>query len=108
MNLNQQISPNEQVLWSGRKATKVSVLEAIFNPMLPFALIWFLFDLGFILSTRKFSNIANEVFSQNQASSFNGGFMFNGFFAIFFVLHLMPVWIYLAGIVTCFYPYWSI
>lgn len=48
MNLRDQISRGEAVLWNGKKSVKVSVLEAIFNPMLPFALIWLTFDAGFI------------------------------------------------------------
>ena len=48
MNLRDQISRGEAVLWNGKKSVKVSVLEAIFNPMLPFALIWLAFDAGFI------------------------------------------------------------
>ena len=34
MNLRDQISRGEAVLWNGKKSVKVSVLEAIFNPML--------------------------------------------------------------------------
>ena len=51
MNLRDQISRGEAVLWNGKKSVKVSVLEAIFNPMLPFALIWLAFDAGFYLVT---------------------------------------------------------
>lgn len=39
MTLREQIGKDERVIWEGSKSKKVSVLEGIFNPMLPFALI---------------------------------------------------------------------
>ena len=85
MNLRDQISRGEAVLWNGKKSVKVSVLEAIFNPMLPFALIWLAFDAGFI-----------------GLSAFGGGFGDSMVFILvpFFLLHLMPVWLYLGGVIT--------
>ena len=85
MNLRDQISRGEAVLWNGKKSVKVSVLEAIFNPMLPFALIWLAFDAGFI-----------------GLSAFGGGFGDSMAFILvpFFLLHLMPVWLYLGGVIT--------
>lgn len=50
MSLRDQIGYGENIMWSGKKAVKVSVLESVFNPMLPFALIWLLFDGGMILA----------------------------------------------------------
>ena len=50
MSLKEQIGYGENIMWSGKKAVKVSVLESVFNPMLPFALIWLLFDGGMILA----------------------------------------------------------
>ena len=85
MNLRDQISRGEAVLWNGKKSVKVSVLEAIFNPMLPFALIWLAFDAGFI-----------------GLSAFGGGFGDSMAFILvpFFLLHLMPVWLYIGGVIT--------
>lgn len=76
------INKNEKVLWKGRPAKKVCILESIFNPMLIFALIWALFD-GFIFSA------ASETGGQ-------AGLALNGFL----LLHMMPVWIYLFGVIT--------
>lgn len=39
---------NERIVWSGRPKKSCFVLECIFNPMLIFAGIWFLFDFVFI------------------------------------------------------------
>ena len=73
MKLREQISTGERVLWEGKKDTKVSVFEAIFNPLMPFALIWFIFDMGFI-----------AVFSQEIPT--DGAFL--GSMIGFFALHL--------------------
>ena len=39
MKLRNQVGAGEQIIWEGRKGTKVSILEGIFNPMLIFAAI---------------------------------------------------------------------
>lgn len=85
MRLEDQLSVGEQILWRGKKAVAVSVLESIFNPFLIFALIWLLVDLSFI--------------------GMAGAFMLMGdsmglFILVFFAIHLMPVWIYLGGVIT--------
>lgn len=84
MNLREQIGYGENIMWSGKKAVKVSVLEAIFNPMLPFALLWLLFDGGFILTMKAGGDMGGLV----------------PFLVVFFLLHLMPVWIYLGGVIS--------
>ena len=57
-------------------------MESIFNPLLPFALLW-----GFI----DFSIIGASFFAENSNNVL--------FFIIpFMLIHLMPVWIYLGGI----------
>lgn len=78
----------ETVLWEGRPKKSVTVLEAIFNPMLLFALIWGGIDFSII-----------------------GGFLLSGeiqgesFFALlgFMLIHLMPVWMYLFGVLGVFF-----
>ncbi|MBP0968139.1 MAG: PH domain-containing protein [Oscillospiraceae bacterium] len=87
MKLLDQLTPNEKVLWYGKKAKSVSFFESIFNALMPFALIWALFD-GFVIYAISHANNADDVKS--------AGFGILGFFAI----HLLPVWIYLAGILT--------
>jgi len=83
------IGKNEKVLWHGKPDKKCFLLEAIFNPMLPFAIVWALFDSIFIFAFAS-------GFGHNASKAMD--------FAIipligFFALHLMPVWIYLAGVI---------
>lgn len=85
MRLEDQLSVGEQILWRGKKAIAVSVLESIFNPFLIFALIWLLVDLSFIGMAGAFMLMGDSM-----------GLFILGFFAI----HLMPVWIYLGGVIT--------
>ncbi|MBQ4268349.1 MAG: PH domain-containing protein [Clostridia bacterium] len=81
------LNENERVLWRGKPKKKAYLLNAFFK-MFPFAFIWLLFDGAFI-----------------------GAFLFAGSkghipaFAIvmliaFFAIHLLPVWIWLANIIT--------
>ena len=86
MKLRDRLSSNEQIYWSGKKAIGVSVLEAIFNPFLIFAFIWGMFDLGFIGQMLAETGVAKD----SQVVKF---------LIIFFAIHLMPVWIYLAGVI---------
>lgn len=88
MKLLDQLSSNEKVLWYGKKAKGVSVLESIFNPLLPFALLWALVD-GFIIFGATAANKAADAPKGLGIGLF-------GFFAI----HLMPVWMYIGGVLT--------
>lgn len=76
------VGSNEKILYEGKPNKKCYVLESIFNPLLPFALIWAIIDfciIGGVVLAEKTENIL--------------------FFIIPFMLfHLMPVWIYLGGI----------
>ena len=86
--LRNMIGKNEKILWEGKPSKKCFILESIFNPMLPFALIWAILDFGII------------------GTAFSSGKSDFGFFLVpFFLLHLMPVWIYLAGILFSFRKY---
>ena len=81
--LKKLINENEKVLYEGKPDKKCFIFESIFNPLMPFALIWGLIDFGIIGTT---------LFVSNDAEF--------GFFIIpFMLLHLMPVWIYLGGII---------
>lgn len=87
--LKNLISENEQILYEGRPDKKCFIFESIFNPLLPFALIWAIFDLTFI-----------------KVSFSVGGFEeFMTFIIPFFLFHLMPVWIYIGGIIFSFKKY---
>lgn len=80
--LKQLVGNNEKILYEGKPSKKCFVFESIFNPLMPFALIWAIIDFGII----------GGVFLFEDMGEF-------GFFIIpFMLLHLMPVWIYLGGI----------
>lgn len=86
--LQSMAQDNEEILWYGQPHKKCFVLESIFNPLLPFAAIWALFDCAFICAM---------IFSDKHSHSPML------LFAIpFFALHLMPVWLYLGGVLLCF------
>ena len=87
MDLRNQVGPGESIYWSGKKSIKVSVLEAIFNKMLPIALIWALF-------------YGMMILGMSFGGSLEGQGFIGGFLAMFFLIHLMPVWIYLGGVIT--------
>ena len=77
------IDEKEKIMYEGKPNKKCFIFEAIFNPLLPFALIWLIFDLTFI----------------GMASFADGFSKFTAFLVPFFLLHLMPVWLYLGGII---------
>lgn len=79
--IENMVGRGERVFWKGTPDKKCFILESIFNPLLPFALVWLLID-GFIISKVVF-------FDDNDTKYF---------VLIFMLLHLMPVWIYLAGV----------
>lgn len=94
-NLRVLVGKNEKVLWYGKPDKKCFILEGIFNPLLPFALIWGLID---------FTVIGGIFYASSHSKSGPIGaplLFFIGFFAI----HLMPVWIYLFGCLTTFIRY---
>ena len=86
--LHAMVGNNENILWSGKPMKKCFLLEAVFNRLLPFALVWLLLD-GFFISMLFFSDNGQAVAEFPLAQW--------GVLA-FFTLHLMPVWIYLGGI----------
>lgn len=88
--LEAMVGMNESVLWRGKPDKKCFILESIFNPMLPFALIWAIID-GVVFLGMTLSNIGDS-----------GLFMF---ILPFFALHLMPVWIYIGGVLMSFRKY---
>lgn len=91
--LELMVGSNEKILWKGKPNKRCFILEGIFNPMLPFALVWFLFDSLFI-----------ATFIGGAATS-GAPAVFSIFPLIFFLIHLMPVWIYLGGVIFVFRRY---
>jgi len=83
------IGKDEKILYAGKPNKKCFIFESIFNPLLPFAIVWGLFDFFFI--SKAFSSPESD-----QVAAFIVPFM---------ALHLMPVWIYLAGALLSFRRY---
>lgn len=75
------VGENEKILYEGKPNKKCFIFESIFNPLLPFAIIWAIIDFGML-----------------------GGAIFAGegsmllFMIPFLLLHMMPVWLYLGGV----------
>ena len=91
--LELMVGKDEKIFWQGKPNKRCFILEGIFNPMLPFALAWFLFDSLFI-----------ATFIGGAATS-GAPAVFSIFPLIFFLIHLMPVWIYLGGVIFVFRRY---
>ena len=83
------IGKGEKILYAGKPDKRCFIIECIFNPLLPFAALWGLFDMFFI----------GAAFSSDKADE-------AAFFIVpFMALHLMPVWIYLGGALLSFRRY---
>ena len=75
------VGPYERILYQGKPNRKCYIFESIFNPLLFIAVIWAIIDFGLI----------GGVFFQMDSGM--------PFIVLpFMLLHLMPVWIYLGGI----------
>lgn len=72
--LKSMVGMDETILYEGKPDKKCFVFESIFNPLLPIAIIWAIFDMGFLKLGM-------------------GSFQF--FLVPFMLFHMMPVWIYL-------------
>lgn len=76
------VGSNEKILYEGKPNKKCYIFESIFNPLLPFALLWAIIDLSVLGGTFFTQDSDNMLFVV----------------ALFMLLHMMPVWIYLGGI----------
>lgn len=86
LNIISQANQDEEILWAGKPHKTVLLLESIFNRNMIPAIIWGLIDYWvFVGILNKFSQIW-------------------GFLIILFI-HLMPVWIYLLGILITYLAY---
>ena len=82
--LKGMVGIDETILYEGKPDKKCFVFESIFNPLLPIAIIWGIFDFGFLrmgIESMQFIIIT------------------------FMLFHMMPVWIYLAGVIFSFKKY---
>ena len=85
--IEQLLAEGGQILWRGRPNRKAYILGQVFK-MLPFALIWLLFDgtfIGLMVSFGVFGKVPVFVLI---------------FIIVFFLLHLIPVWIWLSNVIT--------
>lgn len=82
-NLTSPLVEGEKVLWSAKPKKSAFIINKILI-MMPFALIWLLFDSMFIIPITKSGAIKEMLF----------------FIIPFFALHLMPVWIWLGNCLT--------
>ena len=92
--LYSMIGKDEKILWKGKPNLRCFILESIFNPFLPFAIVWALFDSMFI----------GLIFLGHSTSKGIPDFTIIPLLG-FFAIHLMPVWIYLFGVVFSFLRY---
>lgn len=84
-NIEDVIGSDEQILWSGKPKKRAFLINA-FTKMLPIALIWLFFDGAFIgLMIGTMDEIPAPV---------------KIFMVVFFLFHLMPVWIWLSNVLT--------
>lgn len=81
LDMKDLMSDSEQLIWEGRPDKLVTILESIFNPMLPFAVFWGAADFFIFYKT---------------VGTNTDGFPI----LLFLVFHAMPVWMYLGGVLT--------
>ncbi len=81
------IGKDEQILWQGKPKKKAFILASVFK-MMPLALIWLLFDGAFI----------GTLIGTGAAKEMPTGVLI--FLIVFFIFHLIPVWIWIANIIT--------
>lgn len=82
--LKNMVGSDETVLYEGKPDKRCFIFESIFNPLLPIAIIWAVIDIGFLgLGAGEFQPILTP----------------------FMLFHMMPVWIYLFGVIFAFREY---
>ena len=86
-NIDDFIDKDEEILWRGKPKRSAFIWSRVLT-MLPFALIWVLFD-GFFIGMLA----TNDVFSNMPT------FMIV-FLIFFFLFHLAPFWIWLSNVIT--------
>ena len=77
------VGPNEKILYESKPSKKCYIFESIFNPLLFFALVWGVIDIG----------VLGSVFFEQDSSNMLL------FLVPFMLIHMMPVWLYLGGII---------
>ena len=82
--LKSMVGVDEEIPYEGRPNKKCFIFESILNPLLPVAVIWAILDSTFL-----------KVGIESR----------NMIMLPFMLLHMMPVWIYLAGVIFSFKKY---
>lgn len=82
--LKSMVGTDETVLYEGKPDKKCFIFESVFNPLLPVAIIWAILDLGIL-------GAASQGFPSVMTP--------------FILFHMMPVWIYLFGVIFSFRRY---
>ncbi len=77
------LMPEEKLIWKGKPKKLARILNSLFSKMFPFAMLWLCFD-GFFIATIAGAGAIDEML---------------GFIVPFFAIHLMPVWIWLFGVI---------
>ena len=85
--IDEILDDGEEILWKG-KPKKISYILNSCLKFLPIALVWLAFDIGFIV---MMTHVMNEI---------DWWLIF--IFVIFFMFHLLPVWLWISSIVTSF------
>ncbi len=80
------LNNGEEILWRGKPLKKSFILSAVFK-MLPIVIIWAGIDISFIVCAILFMELE---------------WWFYLIFSIFFLFHLLPVWIYIFNIISSF------
>ncbi len=83
INVNDVLVNGESIIWNGKPKKSAYIINKFFT-MLPFAIIWLMFDSIFIISFIASGNFMEMLW----------------FIIPFFALHLMPVWIWLSNVLT--------
>lgn len=82
--LKSMVGADENILYEGKPNKKCFLFESIFNPLLPVAIIWAVIDLGFLGVGIRSAQLVMIPFM---------------------LFHMMPVWIYLVGVLFSFRRY---
>ena len=82
--LKSMVGMDETIFYEGKPDRKCFIFESIFNPLLPVAIVWAIFDMGFLGVAMRDMQL---------------------FMIPFMLFHMMPVWIYLGGVIFSFRRY---
>ena len=94
-NIEDLVEKDEQILWRGKPKKAAFILSKFCN-LLPFVIIWLLFD-GFFIYMLVSMNIFQEI-----------PVVISIVIVVFFLIHLLPVWFWLSNVITAWKHYKNI